>query len=243
MNALQQLDQRDDNGRLRRQRAEHPLEDVGLQFGQANIQVILRHQGFAKAVVQCIGKPRRLFMGEAGLFQPAGELQGIQGGSCHIPTMKPLTAPVKKHMVTVELDNFHHGGHPPASRPARRFSHALFRGRRADVQGESLKARRPVHGWVINPRSATGLITRVAPVTADHGATGMSDTPNPSLDRLGLTDDLNRHIAQTAALIVVLRTTVEPGIAERYFGDALWLADDMMERIEACARKLEALHG
>ena len=55
----------------------------------------------------------------------------------------------------------------------------MFRGRRP-CPGPRPKKRRPVRCRVSNPRSAVGLETRVAPVTADNGATGMSRSRNGS---------------------------------------------------------------
>ncbi len=62
---------------------------------------------------------------------------------------------------------------------------------------------------------------------------------NPSRDRLDLIDDLNRYICQTRALVVVLDVASEELVTRKYLAGALWLAGDMIDRIDSCVRKLE----
>ena len=85
--ALQQLDQGGYDGRLAEKRGEHPFEDVGFQFGQANIQIITRHQFVAEGVVQRLGQTHSLIAGEARRLQAARKFQGVEGEAVHAPSM------------------------------------------------------------------------------------------------------------------------------------------------------------
>ena len=79
-----------------------------------------------------------------------------------------LTEIEEGRSMTVELEISPEADNRP--RQTGGFSMPVFRGRRADVQGFGLKARRPNLGRDFNPRSARALKCRVAPAIACRGA-------------------------------------------------------------------------
>ena len=137
-----------------------------------------------------------------------------------------LTRRANGAIVTVELRNSTKAVNRP--RQLGGFFMPKFRGRRP-CPGLRPKERRPDLGRVSNPRSAVGLETRVAPVTADNGATVMSDPspdnaipfpapPPPSVSAILATQDFDAHSAVDTAYELVHEISARDG------GDVLLLA-------------------
>ena len=138
-----------------------------------------------------------------------------------------LTRHANGAIVAVELKNSSVAANRP--RQTGGIFMPMFRGRRCGP-GPRPKARRPVHWRVLNPRSTIGLRTRVAPVTAASGATGMSDpSPDnvvpflahlrpPSVREILATQDFDAHSAVDTAYELV------DEISARNGGDVLLLA-------------------